>query len=233
LDFELRTLVIFRIMPQIIPTLLCSTFEEFSTQVKQVEPLFSYAQIDVMDGKFVPSVSFSDVNQIAALSTSLKYELHLMVADPIAEIQKWKSIPNIFRAIFHMESSCDPTSAITAICELGWEVGIALNPDTPLTLAGAFYDLVDVVLFMTVNPGKQGQKFIPEVGEKIAQFTGLTSRPKCAVDGGINKYNIAQVTNYGAELLYVGSALMKSGGTMEEAYRELQEKMTKAALRIS
>ena len=112
-------------------------------------------------------------------------------------------------------------------------MGIALNPDTPLTLAGAFYDLVDVVLFMTVNPGKQGQQFMPEVGEKIAQFTGLTSRPKCAVDGGINKNNIAQVANYGADLLYVGSALMKSGGTMEEAYRELQDKMAKAALRIS
>ncbi len=205
---------------QLAPALLEHTFEDFARDVKKIEGLFEYAQIDIMDGGFVPTTSFGDIEKINELHSPLKWELHLMVTNPLAEMQKWQEIKNIFRVIFHIESSSDPAACIAFARGKCWEVGIALNPKTELVKVEPYYEQIDVVQFMTVVPGRQGGAFIPEVGEKIAEFSTLKKRPLCAVDGAVSEHTIPALTSWGVEIFNVGSALLKAPNTVE-AFQKL------------
>lgn len=204
----------------ITPAILVNNFDDFAKQVKKVENLFAYAQIDVMDGVFVPNQSFAEIEKINELDTNLKLELHLMVANPLQELEKWQEIKNIFRIIFHVEAKDNPRAVINYARGKCWQVGIALNPETSLTLVEPYYKLIDIILFMTVHPGRQGATFLPETKEKIKKFTELKKRPLCAVDGGISKGNIAEVKSWGVEIFNIGSALVMAKNT-KEAYNNL------------
>lgn len=208
----------------IAPAILVSNFDDFTKQAKKLDGFFDYAQIDIMDGIFVANESFAEIEKINDLETNLKFELHLMVEHPLNELKKWIQIKNIFRVIFHVESMDDPKEVIKLIREKGWQAGIALNPETPLTVAEPYYKLVDVILFMTVHPGKQGAQFLPEVGEKIKQFTNLKNRPLCAVDGGINLENISEVKSWGVEIFNIGSKLTMAEN-IKNSYQELLNKI--------
>ncbi len=211
----------------ITPALLNTTFEDFARDVKKVEGLFSYAQIDVMDGEFVPNTSFTEIEKINTLESSLKWELHLMVAHPIAELAKWSDVKNIFRIIFHTESSDDPASAIAWARERQLEVGVALNPETPLEKISEYKEQLNVVQFMTVHPGRQGNPFLPGVLEKIKAFTNVADRAFCSVDGAVTSANIASLQAAGVDIANVGSALMKAADT-EQAHTELLTALKKA-----
>lgn len=210
--------------PEIIPAILTDNFEDFTAQAKKMEIIFPLAQIDVMDGEFVSGRSFEERGEINGLKTKLNFELHLMVKNPLAEMEKWTGVKNITRVIFHLEAAANPQEIINFIRGRCAQVGVALNPKTPLTVLEPYYKLVDIVLFMTVRPGQQGAKFLPEVGKKIKEFNKLTrasgKRPLVAVDGGINKHNIAGVKAWGVDIFYVGSALTKTKD-LNKAYEEL------------
>lgn len=215
----------------IIPTLLVPTYQELEKQLKKVEPFFDYAHLDIMDGIFVDNKSFN-YNQNKNLKkyfneefkTKSKFELHLMVKNPLEEIAKWKEVKNIFRVIFHIEADDNPMETIAKIRKNNWQTGIALNPETPLSKITPYLNLVDVVLFMTVHPGQQGALFLPEVGEKIKQTSQLNIKPVIAIDGGINAKNIALVKSWGVEIFNVGSALMKAENIQEE-YNKLKQQI--------
>ncbi len=194
----------------ITPALLNTTFEDFARDVKKVEGLFSYAQIDVMDGAFVPNTSFTEIDKINTLESSLKWELHLMVAHPLAELSKWPNVTNVFRIIFHAESSDDPASVVAWARERRLEIGVALNPETPLEKINNYKEQLNVVQFMTVHPGHQGNPFLPEVLEKIKAFTNVADRAFCSVDGGVSSANIALLQKAGVDIANVGSTLLKS-----------------------
>jgi ribulose-phosphate 3-epimerase len=98
---------------------------------------------------------------------------------------------------------------------------LVINPDTPLYRAESYFSLLDVIQFMTVHPGRQGQDFIPEVGEKIRAFTKQEKRPLCAVDGAVNKNTIKVLKSWGVEIFNVGSALTKATD-IQHAYTELK-----------
>ncbi len=214
---------------QITPTLLVPTYQELEKQLKQVEPFFDYAQLDIMDGQFVDNKSFN-YNENRDLSkffndetkTKLKYELHLMVQNPLDEIIKWKNVQHVFRVIFHIEADDNPMETIAKIRKNNWQTGIALNPETPLSKITTYLNLIDVVLFMTVHPGQQGALFLPEVGEKIKQTSQLNIKPLIAIDGGINAKNIALVKSWGVEVFNIGSALMKTNNIKKE-YQKLKQ----------
>lgn len=210
--------------PKIIPAILTSNFQDFASQVKKLESVFKLAQIDVMDGEFVAGRSFAETEKINGLKTKLNFELHLMVENPLEEMEKWSDIKNITRVIFHLEAAPNPVEVINSLRGQCAQVGLALNPETPLTILEPYYKLVDVVLFMTVRPGTQGAKFLPEVGDKIKEFNKLTKnsghRPLVAVDGGINKHNIAGVKSWGVDIFYVGSALTRAKN-LKKSYEEL------------
>jgi len=208
----------------IAPAILVNNLEDFSKQAKKMEKIFDYAQIDIMDGIFVPNISFAGIEKINDLKLKLKFELHLLVEHPLAEMEKWKNIKNVFRVIFPIECKDDIAETIKFCRDSGWQAGIALNPETPLTAAEPYYKLIDMVLFMTVHPGQQGAPFLPEVGQKIKEFTRLEKRPICAVDGGIRAENIAMVKSWGVEIFNIGSALVMADD-LDQAYQNLQKQI--------
>ena len=208
----------------IAPAILVNNLEDFFKQAKKMEKIFDYAQIDIMDGIFVPNISFAGIEKINDLKLKLKFELHLLVEHPLAEMEKWKNIKNVFRVIFPIECKDDIAETIKFCRDSGWQAGIALNPETPLTAAEPYYKLIDMVLFMTVHPGQQGAPFLPEVGQKIKEFTRLEKRPICAVDGGIRAENIAMVKSWGVEIFNIGSALVMADD-LDQAYQNLQKQI--------
>lgn len=209
----------------IIPGILTDNFEVFKAQALS----FSFApllQIDIMDGEFVPNKSFSEIEKINALNLKSKLELHLMVNHPLKEIEKWKNVKKIIRVIFHVECKDGVQDTINAIKEQGWQVGIAINPDTHRYALLPYLKQIDEILFMTIQPGAQGNPFIPEVQDNIIEVHKLLSamdhKPKIAVDGAINAENIAEVKSWGVENFCVGSAITRSANP-KQTYEELNE----------
>lgn len=214
--------------PIIVPTILTESFQEFTRQAEAADKLFPYIQIDVMDGKFVPSVSFSERNEINALPLKLRCELHLMVSDPVAEMRRWQSVESVFRVLFHYEATPDPLRSISFARKEGWEIGLVINPDTPLESVTPFLKRVDVLQFMTVYPGRQGAPFEPKVLEKIKAFTAdkpanqPTGYPFCAADGGINAETIRHLHDVGVEIFNVGSFFSRAAD-LARAYEDLKK----------
>lgn len=208
-------------MSLIIPAILTSNFEEFKKQVARVSPFFSLAQIDVMDGEFVPNKSFEEIDQINEIPNLPDLELHFMVKHPLEELKKWENVKNIRKIIFQIESADDPLQVLNAVNGRCAQAGIAINPETPLTAIEPFLERANEILFMTVHPGRQGAEFLPEVGKKIRDLSARPNRPLIAVDGGISAKNIAEVESWGADIFCVGSAITMSDN-METALIELQ-----------
>ncbi len=206
--------------PIIIPAILVSSFDEFKKQVALLSPHFPLIQIDVMDGDFVDNKSFEEINKINELDNLPDFELHLMVRHPLEEIKKWEKVKNIKKIIFHIESDDDPTIVSAAISGRCCQAGIAINPETPLSAIEPYLDNVNEVLFLTVQPGKQGAMFLPEVGIKIRKLARRQNRPLIGADGGINADNIADIKSWGAEIFCIGSALTKTNN-VEESYNNL------------
>ena len=152
--------------PEIIPAILTPRFEDFASQIKKLEPFSKLAQIDVMDGEFVAGSSFTDVEKINGLKTKLNFELHLMVKNPLQEMEKWMGVKNITRVIFHLEAAPNPQKIINTLRGKCAQVGLAVNPETPLTVLEPYYKLVDVVLFMTVHRESKAPNFYRKLGTK-------------------------------------------------------------------
>ena len=170
---------------------------------------------DVMDGVFVPNISFGfPVLEAVNKSTDMFLDVHLMITDPL------KYIPETVKAgadlvTFHLESQSDPYETIRAIREHGAKAGIVIKPATPYEDVLPFMELVDVVLVMTVEPGFGGQSFMEEQLDKItalknySEDTGLSV--SLQVDGGINDKTAAKAVSAGADMLVVGSYLFRQG----------------------
>ena len=207
-------------MPKIIPTILVNTFADFEKQLTKIEGLSDIVQIDIMDGDFVPYQSFEDIEKINNIKTSARFELHLMVQTPLIEMEKWTKINNVMRVVFHVESKDDPAVCVDFARQNGWYVGLALNPETALFVAEPYYGLVDEIMFLTVYPGRMGAPFIPEVKDKIKEFTAIPNRPLCAVDGGVKTTNIAELKKLGVDIFCIGSAISMAPDP-KAAYNEL------------
>lgn len=194
-------------MREIIPAILTDDFPEFSRQLKKLEKIFAKIQIDVMDGKFVSHCSFPETDKLKRIFTPAKFELHLMVQDPLAELNKWSEVKNIFRVIFHLESTDRPEMVIATIKKFGWQAGVAINPETAWLKAAPLFPHVSEILFLTVHPGQQGAQFQDRVIKKIKRFSREKERPLCGADGGINADNIRELAESGVEIFNIGSAL--------------------------
>lgn len=194
--------------PIIIPAILVHKFSDFKKQIKKIDGLFPYVQLDVSDGLFAGEKTFPEREEINKLKIDLPIELHLMVENPIAEIETWKKVKNIFRVIFHVETKTDHLACLNAIRANCWQAGLVLNPKTPLSAIEPYEKLLNLAVFMAVFPGRQGAPFVPEVEDKIRQFAKKKNRPICAIDGGIKKENIAEVRSWGVEVFNIGSALV-------------------------
>ncbi|RKY40022.1 MAG: ribulose-phosphate 3-epimerase [Candidatus Omnitrophota bacterium] len=192
-------------MTKIVPALLTDKKSELEKMLEICKNFTDYVQIDIMDGEFVPSKSIS-LQDLQSVNLPVEAELHLMVKDPFLWIKEWKKVKRI---IYHSEIELSHKEIIETVKDNGFEVGVAINPSTSWTKLEKFLKDIDLVLFMSVNPGFYGSKFIPSVLEKIKKFRLFFPDKEIGIDGGIKEENIKQVIALGVDYIYIGSAILK------------------------
>jgi ribulose-phosphate 3-epimerase len=196
-------------MIQVIPTIIAKDFQELQEKIKKVEPYVDWVQLDVMDGQFVDNATWNNPADLKNLETSLKLEAHLMIQNPELVIDDWIDSGGK-RIIFHYESTEQPEKIIERIKKAGLEVGLAINPETPIEIVNKFIGQLDLVLVMTVYPGHGGQEFLEEALSKIKKLRKKYKNVNIEVDGGINLETAPKVIQVGANILASGSAIFKS-----------------------
>jgi len=196
-------------MIEIIPAIIARNFEELQEKVKKAEPYVDWVQLDVMDGQFVENSTWNKPADLKKLETKVKLEAHLMIKNPEGYLDKWiKS--GVKRIIIHFESTTHPGEIIEKIKKAGLGVGLAINPETPIEKVDDFIDQLDLVLVMTVFPGRGGQLLIEETLDKIKKLREKYKNVNIEVDGGINMETAPKVIQAGANLLASGTAIFNS-----------------------
>ena len=204
----------------IIPALLSDKKEEFIKMIELCSDFTDYVQIDVMDGNFVPSKSMA-IKDFKGLKLPLRSEAHLMVNDPLLWVETFKKL-GTEKVIFHFEINTDYEKIISKIQKAGLKVGIAVNPSTGIDELEFLVDKIDTFLFMSVNPGFYGAKFIPDVLDKIKEFKNKHPQKIVGIDGGIKTDNLIAVRDSGVNYICVGSAIMKDVNP-KQAYKRFLE----------
>lgn len=172
-----------------------------------------YFHIDIMDGQFVPNIQFQDMKELQKISQMSRFplQIHLMVNDVLKYLSKLSHL-NIESVTFHLEDQDNIESLIQAVRGLGYRVGIAICNETDISLLVPYLDKIDMVLFMSVVPGRGGQSFIKNTSKRIADLKDYIKKNHLSVvievDGGINNETIAFVKD--ADVVVVGSYIIKS-----------------------
>jgi len=192
----------------IIPALLTDDKQELIEMMNLCAKFTNYVQIDIMDGEFVPSKSIT-LQGLKGWKSPTRCEAHLMVRDPLIWIKLFKEF-GAERIIYHFEIEKDQREVILQIKRAGLGAGIAINPQTSIGQIQNLIDEIDVVLFLSVNPGFYGSPFIPEVLEKIKEFKKHFPDKLTAIDGGVKLDNLKTVKLCGVDNICIGSAIMKA-----------------------
>jgi ribulose-phosphate 3-epimerase len=188
-----------------------------------------WLHLDVMDGVFVPNLSFGfPVLKHVAKIAAKPMDAHLMIVEPQKFITQFRDL-GVRMLTVHYEACTHLHGTIMKIKEAGMKVGVALNPHTPVELLTDIIDELDMVLVMSVNPGFGGQKFIPHAVDKVQRMKAMIDQRKqptlIEVDGGINLETGKIMTDAGAEVLVVGNSIFKSNNP-EEMIRQMKEFIT-------
>lgn len=196
------------------PSILAADFKKLGEEMCQTaENGAEYLHFDVMDGMFVPSISFG-MPVLASIhgATEQVMDVHLMVQEPIRYIEAFKEAGADLVTV-HLEACEDVSATIEKIKECKMKVGLSICPDTPAEAVEPYLAGVDMVLVMSVHPGFGGQKFIPESLEKIRQIRQMITKRELdvdiQVDGGIYQTNVREVLEAGANVIVAGSAVFK------------------------
>ena len=216
---------------KLAPSILDVDFAHLERELKKIENGGAdLLHLDIMDGNFVPNISFGPriVESIKSI-TSLPLEIHLMVEKPENQIKSFIDAGGDI-IVVHYETSKHLDKLIQTINGAGVKSGIALNPATTLSVIEYLINKIDILLLMTVNPGFGGQKFIPEMITKIERARKIIDNQKklisLEVDGGINLDNISQVIKAGAEVIVAGQIISKIANP-EETIRKIKNIMNK------
>jgi ribulose-phosphate 3-epimerase len=208
---------------RLAPSILTIDFAHLGDKIRLVEPHVDWWHLDVMDGHYVPNITFGPtlVGAIRA-STSLPIHVHLMISDPVAYAEAFRSA-GADRISFHPEVVADVGEAVKAVAATGAGVGMAIHPDVPVGVAGEHLEALDVLLMMTVRPGFGGQAFLDEVVPKISQAKSMVEeggfRADIEVDGGVNLSTVDKAVRAGGDILVAGSAIYDGSDPVGAATR--------------
>jgi ribulose-phosphate 3-epimerase len=211
---------------KIAPSLLAADFARLEQEIAGIEPFVEMLHLDVMDGHFVPNISFG-MPVIAALRpvTSLVFDCHLMTTNPDAYLPELAAA-GADQVTVHIEALPDPTAAAKAAASAGLGFGIVISPPTPFRALEPFAELADLIVVMAVNPGYGGQTFLPEALPKLEAARNWVESHGLAVDieidGGITHANAKQAADAGANVFVAGTAVFRASDSAQ-AVAELRK----------
>jgi ribulose-phosphate 3-epimerase len=207
-------------MPIIAPSLLSSNFLRLEEECKMLnESEADWFHLDVMDGRFVPNISFGlPVIEHNRKATNKICDVHLMILEPERYAEAFKAAGADILSV-HIETCVHLHRNIQQIKSLGMQAGVAVNPHTPVSLLQDVLGDIDVVLLMSVNPGFGGQKFIPRTLDKIRELRKMIDYNKLdikiEIDGGVTLENAKSIIDAGADVLVAGNTVFKSADPKE------------------
>ncbi len=209
-------------MAIVVPAILVQTKEEFENRVTSVPDTVEAFSVDIMDGTFVEPTTFSDASAIKDIETDARFELDLIVNNPLPIIEDWAKLPQTARAIVHAEINQDIRELLYSIHALNLESGLALLPKTKISDIEHLLNDTDMILIRGNEPGYSGKAFLPEMLEKIQTLHQTYGFMQITVDIGVNSDTIPSIVAAGASHLSVNSAIYKAP-VPSEAYYELQK----------
>ncbi|AEB76173.1 ribulose-phosphate 3-epimerase [Clostridium botulinum] len=214
-------------MVKLAPSILSADFSKLGEDIKSLDKYGAdMIHIDVMDGMFVPNISFGiPIMKSIRNITKLPFDVHLMIEDPARYIEDFaKSGADIITVHYEADKHLDRT--VNYIKSFGVKAGVAINPATPIESIKHIIPIADMVLIMSVNPGFGGQKYINYCSEKIKEVKAIAEKFNkdllIQVDGGVGINNIKHVVESGANVIVAGSAVFKNG-EIEKNIKELKE----------
>ena len=216
-------------MKKLAPSILSADFSKLAEDVGQIEKGGAdYIHVDVMDGHFVPNISYGAVVMKSLEGkTNLPFDVHLMIENPDDFLEDFLT-PNTEYITVHQEACPHLHRTVQHIKSLGVKAGVSINPATTLATLDYILDDVDMVLVMSVNPGFGGQKFIPSSLEKIRELAEIRRAEELnfeiEIDGGVNLDNVQEIASAGTDIIVAGSAVFKTAD-IEETTKQFVKKI--------
>lgn len=214
-------------MKLLAPSILSADLSQLSQQIKVVEDNGAdWIHCDIMDGHFVPNITFGPVLvEAAKRSTNLPLDVHLMIKNPDNYLEDFRAAGADIISV-HFEEVVHLNRTIVKIKELGAKAGVVINPSTPVSFIKDIAEYIDLLLIMTVNPGFGGQSFIPNSLRRISDAVKLREELNLnfliEVDGGVSKSNINSIKETGCDVFVAGSSIFKADN-IADATKELKK----------